>query len=74
VGLIQQDLDPATRHRDYGCDIFIAKKGNSASTICATTLQPTSARWFSGPPSPASLTKSTRSWSMRRACLWSSPA
>ena len=47
VGLIQQDMDPATRRRNYGCDITYATNSSWASTTCATTWPPTPARWCS---------------------------
>ena len=53
VGLIQQDMRPEERRRNYNCDITYAATQSWASITCATTWPPTSRRWCSASSSTA---------------------
>ena len=53
VGLIQQDMRPEERRRNYNCDITYATNSELGSTTCGTTWPRTSARWCSGSSSTA---------------------
>ena len=48
VGLIQQDMQPAERRRNYNCDITYATIRSWASITCATIWLLISRRWCSG--------------------------
>ena len=48
VGLIQQDMRPEERRRNFNCDITYATNSGWASITFATTWLPTSRRWCSG--------------------------
>ena len=47
VGLIQQDMRPEERQRNYNRDITYATNSELVSTTCATTWPPTFRRWCS---------------------------
>ena len=53
VGLIQQDMRPEERRRNYGCDITYATNSSLGSTTCGTIWPQTSVRWCSGSSSTA---------------------
>ena len=48
VGLIQQDMRPEERRRNYDCDITYATNSSLVSITCATTWLLICRRWCSG--------------------------
>ena len=52
-GLIQQDMRPEERRRNYNCDITYATNSELGLTTYATTWPPISRRWCSGSSSTA---------------------